>query len=410
MSRRFFVYLEKVYKLSSKAAELKDRRESHQVSGLSCFMFVFWMLALGEGSLNGFEQRLLQEGRRALWSRLFSSRAPSADTVGYCFDRIELDGLRDLLHQIYTTLQRNRVISKLTICGWRVLAVDGHELCSSYLKHCDQCCERTVHTKKGDRIQYYHKVVVAQLVGGFLALPLDLEPILPGEGEVEAAARLIQRLIKRYPKAFDIVTADAIYANPGFLELLIKHHKHLLAVLKENHPDLLKDAKALFREQEPICSKEGNTELERWDLQGFHTWPQATREMRVVRSHETTIKKNEITEADWFWVTGMAQSLATAEIICRIGHARWEIENQGFNYLVNHLHMNHIFRHQPNAIVAFLLVLFIAYILLQAFYQLNLKPNRRSKLRLLGLIKELASLFWTELKLIKENPGKPRPP
>jgi hypothetical protein len=24
------------------------------------------------------------------------------------------------------------------------------------------------------------------------------------------------------------------FANPGFLELLTKHHKHLLAVLKEN--------------------------------------------------------------------------------------------------------------------------------------------------------------------------------
>mgnify|MGYP000537958304 CR=1 FL=1 len=410
MSRRFFAYLEKVYKLSRKAAELKDRRESSQVSGLSCFMFAFWMFALGEGSLNGFEQRLLQGGRRGLWSKVFSSRAPSADTVGYCFDRIELDGLRDLLHHLYTTLQRNRVISKLTIGGWRVLAVDGHELCSSYVKHCDQCCERTVHTSKGDRTQYYHKVVVAQLVGGFLALPLDLEPILPGEGEVEAAARLIERLIKRYPKAFDIVTADAIYANPRFLELLVKHNKHLLAVLKENHPDLLKDSKALFWEMEPLCTREGNTEMERWDLEGFNTWPQANRGMRVVRSRETTIRKKQSTESDWFWVTDMEQSLASTQAICRIGHARWDIENQGFNYLVNHLHMNHIFRHHPNAITAFLLVLFIAYILLQAFYQLNLKPTRRSNLRLLGLIKELASLFWTELKLIKLKPEKPRPP
>jgi hypothetical protein len=291
-----------------------------------------------------------------------------------------------------------------------VLAVDGHELFSSYVKHCDKCCERTVHTKKGERTQYYHKVVVAQLVGGFPALPLDLEPILPGEGEVEAAARLIERLIKRYPKAFDILTADAIYANPGFLELLQKHHKHLLAVLKENHPDLLKDAKALFWDQEPVGTKEGNTELERWDIQGFNTWPQAKQEMRVVRSRETTIKKNQITESDWFWITEMEQSLATTEVICRAGHARWEIENQGFNYMVNYLHMNHIFRHHPNAIIGFLLVGFIAYILLQVFHKMNLKPQPRANLRLLGLIKELASLFWTELKLIKVMTEEPRPP
>ena len=410
MSRRFWSYLEKVYKFSKIAKELKDQRQHPQVSTLSCFMYAFWMFALGERSLNAFEQRLGQEDRRSLWDKVFSSRGPSADTVGYCFDRFELFGLRDLLHHLYTTLQRNHVIGRLDICGWRVLAVDGHELFSSYIKHCDKCCERTVHTKKGDRTQYYHKVVVAQLVGGLLALPLDLEPMLPGEGEVEAASRLTERLIKRYPKAFDIVTADAIYANARFLDLLKKHHKHLVAVLKENHPDLLKDAKALFWGQEPVCTKQGNTELQRWDIQGFNTWPQANREMRVVRSRETTIKKNEIIESDWFWITEMDQAKAPTESICRFGHARWDIENQGFNYMVNYLHMNHIFRHQPNAIIALLLVCFIAYILIQAFHQLNLKPERRAKIRLLGVIAELKSSFWTEIKMLKADKKKPRPP
>jgi hypothetical protein len=132
--------------------------------------------------------------------------------------------------------------------------------------------------------------------------------------------------------------------------------------------------------------------------------------MRVVRSPETIIKKDKVTESEWFWVTGIERTRPTTKTICRVGHARGEIENQGFNYLVKHLHMNHIFRHQPNAILALLLVSFIAYILLQAFSQLNRKPNRRSQLRLLGIIKELASLFWTELKLIKVQPEKPTPP
>jgi hypothetical protein len=410
MSRRFWRYIEKVYKFSKVAKGLKDQRQFPQVSSLSCFMFAFWMFVLGERSINAFGQRLGQEGRRVLWDKVFGSRAPSPDTVGYCFDRFDLEGLRELLHHLYTTLQRNHVIGRLAIRGWRAVAVDGHELFSSYIKHCDKCCERTVHTKKGDRTQYYHKVVVAQLVGGTLALPLDLEPILPGEGEVEAAARLIERLSKRYPKALEIVTADAIYANAKFLKLLKKHHKHLVAVLKENHPDILKDAKALFWELEPMRSKQGNTELERWDLQGFHTWPQAEREMRVVRSRETTIKKDEITESDWFWITEMDQAKAATESICRFGHARWDIENQGFNYMVNYLHMNHIFRHQPNAIIALLLVCFIAYILIQAFHQLNLKPQRRSKIRLLGVIAELSISFWADLKLLKPGQSKPRPP
>jgi len=55
------------------------------------------------------------------------------------------------------------------------------------------------------------------LVGGWPALPLDVEPILPGEGEIDAALRLAARMLTKYPKAFDIVTGDALYANVRLL-------------------------------------------------------------------------------------------------------------------------------------------------------------------------------------------------
>lgn len=39
-----------------------------------------------------------------------------------------------------------------------LIEVDGHEINASFKRHCPGCLERTIHTKRGDRIQYYHRV------------------------------------------------------------------------------------------------------------------------------------------------------------------------------------------------------------------------------------------------------------
>ena len=160
---------------------------------------------------------------------------------------------------------------------------------------------------------------------------MDVEPVLPGENEIGAAKRLLERVLKKYPKAFDILTGDSLYANPDILKLLRSYNKHLLAVLKENHPDLLKDANAISALEKPVSSKEGNTELERCDIEGFNTWTRADINMRVVRSRERKTKKDEIITSDWFWVTTIEKMQAPTELICKFGHRRWDIENQGFN-------------------------------------------------------------------------------
>ena len=42
--------------------------------------------------------------------------------------------------------------------------------------------------------EYYHQVVVAHWIGTHPALVLDFEPVLPGESEWTAAARMVPRL------------------------------------------------------------------------------------------------------------------------------------------------------------------------------------------------------------------------
>ena len=159
MSQRFRGYLEKVSDFTKLVSRVRDRRASARVSTYSCFLFGFWMFALGSRGLNGFEARVRQASRRAAWRKAFqvegsgASGPPSADTMGDCLARVELDDPRQVLHRIYTVPQRNHLLARFGIGGLRVLAVDGHEVFSSCRLRCPQCCERVVKTSRGAQAQ-----------------------------------------------------------------------------------------------------------------------------------------------------------------------------------------------------------------------------------------------------------------
>lgn len=114
--------------------------------------------------------------------------------------------------------------------------------------------ERRVGVGDEQRIQYYHRNVTAQLIADGFHFMLDAESQLPGEGEVAAAMRLLERVIADYPRSFDVVVADALYAKSNFFKLVVERKKDAIVVLKENCPELLKDAIRCFDGQPPMCS------------------------------------------------------------------------------------------------------------------------------------------------------------
>ena len=79
--------------------------------------------------------------------------------------------------------------------------------------------------------------------------------------------------------------------------------------------------------------------------------------------------------SDWIWATTLSPPQVPTERIVRFGHQRWDIENHGFNELVNEWHADHLFKHDPDAIECFLLVAFLAYNIFHAFLARNVKPS-----------------------------------
>ncbi len=88
--------------------------------------------------------------------------------------------------------------------------------------------------------------------------------------------------------------------------------------------------------------------------------------------------------SSWYWATTFSRRQLSAREFWRAGHWRWDIENDCFNSTSTHWGLNHVFRHEPTAIVNFVLTLFLAFVLLQCFWRRNLKPPLRDCFTLKG--------------------------
>lgn len=104
---------------------------------------------------------------------------------------------------------------------------------------CEECAQRKVKVKGEEVTEYYHRAAVFYLIGFKIALPLDIEMIRPGEGEVSAAKRLVQRAFTRYGRFFDVVLTDALYLEASFYNLCLTHGKEVISVLKGDQRLLL---------------------------------------------------------------------------------------------------------------------------------------------------------------------------
>lgn len=94
--------------------------------------------------------------------------------------------------------------------------------------------------------------------------------------------------------------------------------------------------------------------------------------------------------SQWYWATTLSRRQLSTRRVWQAGHRRWDVENDCFNTLSTHWGLDHRFKHEPTAIVNFVLTLLLVYVLLQCFWQRNLKEALRRRLvTLLGLAGEL---------------------
>jgi hypothetical protein len=403
MMSRFCRYLDKCFHFPALLRLFTDSRPRPQRPSAAVFASVFALFACNRTSLNSLEKDLIHFPQRL--RGLVGPRPPSIDTLGRVYAVADSDSLRQILVQVHRRLQRNKALADGD--DLKIVAVDGHEFFNSRKRCCAQCQQRTRTIQGEEVVEYYHQGVVCHLIEHRLAVPLDVELLRPGEGEETAAKRLLERVFANYKRFFDVVCGDALYFDAPFINFCRKHHKHALVVVKGDERLLLQDAQGIFAQQPPQLWQDRRLRVQYWDADGFTTCEGVKQPLRVVHTVETVHRRERVAGAwreqeetsSWYWATTLPQRQLSTRRVWQAGHRRWDVENDCFNTLSMHWGLDHCFKHAPAAIVNFVLTLFLVYVLLECFWQRNLKePLRKAIGTLLGLAEELRRSLGPEVQ------------
>lgn len=392
MYRKLLRYSNKIFNLFSIITSITDGRLKPQIATAKITAAITIMHFSNLGSLNSLSQ--------AISVKNLKKAVPSVSTIARVADSMDLDKIRSVGIEIYQKARKSKMLSPY--CGMWVGIVDGHEQTTSKYHRCPHCKSRIV-TKKGGvkEVQYYHEFTAFILAGPKISFILDIEPILPGEGEITSSYRLLERVLRNYPRAFSVVIGDGLYLKKTVFNLLKSHHKYTIAVLKEERRQIFEEANRLSLFSEPKTYKQGSTYYKVWDHQISGCWDGYGKKVRVIVSEETTPKRTHskggkawediVDKANWMWVTNLPcpRIDATDDLknTVRICHSRWQIENQCFNETVNTWKADHVYRHSANAIIAFLLLLFTCVNIFNIFRIRNIKDRRvKTKIYLINLI------------------------
>jgi hypothetical protein len=167
--------------------------------------------------------------------------------------------------------------------------------------------------------------------------------------------------------------------------------------------------------------QEGKTyQVRLWEEQGLPFSQEHPQPMRVVRTQEEVTQTHyrrgqpqaQTTSQEWLWISTLPVPAFSAPQVRGLGHARWQVENNGWNDLTPNWALKHGFLHackhrsrRPSAsgppqpvpnpgLTAVTLVLCLAFVLSSAFTLRHSKIVRRYQVTLPEVSRQLYRSLW----------------
>ena len=392
MSRhRFEAYLEKVFGFSRLVHAMPEGRQSPRHPWRKVFDAVFLGAAMQIPSLLQIEA----ECRGGALAKRIGSI--SDDTIGYALQRQSPEPVFALGCEVARRLKRNGVLRSDWSRGLVVAAVDGIEICSSFTRCCDGCMRREVqHKVRGELrtdLQYYHRIVAVVVVSTPVPIPLGVRFQKDGETEVSCALALLQDLVHHLGRRFlDLLVGDALYLQAPFVKEIERLGLDWAFTLKQNQPDLLREAERFSAGPPAGTESEAGRQLHWWHLPQLD-WPAGDRLVRVVktvrieRKREVAVRpegerlnkcKSEVAEESTnFYATNFDLGAIPPLFIHQLSRSRWRIDAEVFQTLTTDCHLKHPAVHQSTALVVLTMIRVLAYTLSLVFYHRQVRSHPR---------------------------------
>ena len=392
MSRhRFEAYLDKVFNFSQLVGALPEGRQAPRHRWQKVFDAVFLGAAMQMPSL-------LQIEAECRCGSLAKRIGPiSDDTIGYALQRQSPEPVFALGCDIARRLKRNGVLRSDWSRGLIVAAVDGIEICSSFARCCDACMQREVqHKVRGEMrtdIQYYHRIVAVVIVSTRFPIPLGIRFQKDGEAEVPCALALLQDLVGHLGRRFlDLLVGDALYLQAPFVKEIERLGVDWAFTLKENQPELLREAERFTTGPATAVQSDAKQELRCWHLPQVD-WPVADRLVRVVKTvridhkrqvtisqegeHLKKTKTGVALESTNFYATNFQLDTIPPTFIHQLSRSRWRIDAEVFQTITTDCHLKHPAVHQSTALVVLTMIRLLAYALSLVFYHRQVCSHAR---------------------------------
>jgi len=364
---------------------LPDGREYAHHSGKKIFDAVFLGAACQFAALHRIETECQPGG-------VLSKRIGplSEDAISYALERYDSSAVFSLGCKVARRLKRNGVFRSDWSRGLVVAAVDGIEICSSFVRFCDHCMERKVtHTMDGElreEIQYYHRISVVSVVSSAFPIPLGLRFQKNGEDEVTCSLALLRDLMEELGSRFlDLLVADALYLQTPFVKEIEALGFDWVTNLKENQPELLTESQRVISAG-AAEKMDAHPQLQLWHAPEVY-WPVADRSIRVVKTERTQsvkrlrvqrdekggkhAEKETVTDTSTnFYASNLELGSVPPVFIHQLGRSRWIIDTNVFQTMTTEAHLKRPSVHQgrAEALIVLTMIRVLAYTLTLVFF------------------------------------------
>lgn len=409
--RQFWHYARKVFDLPRHLRSIRDQRTDPDVPTFVVSAILFLGAFLRRPSF----LQIQADSKRRGWQRLLDyAQAIADERLAYVSERYRLEDLRGVLVSVNKTFKRNKAFESAKIDGLLVVEVDANEQFKSRSRCCEDCRQRKVKVKNAEGqeeevTEYYHYQVYAHIHGPEFSTVLDIETVRPGEEEARAAVRMLGRMRRCYgPRFFDVVTVDAWYAKGPTIKSIQRLGWAPVAVLKQERYKIYQETTVLAQNQQPVRWPWEDRQVEVREVKNLPFTDDAIGPVRVVCADEQWEEvhrkgKSRVRvpkRSHWRWLSTQELDGYSSKTIWRIGHQRWGVENHLFNELTKFYHLEHCPHHQPVAIIAWLLILVLAFTLFDFFVRVHSKLYRHGTTTLQDIASELFESLarWEEIQ------------